>query len=135
MATGTAGSDAHYIVEQEISFIRKNFTFASGETVITVGKIAAGAIILGPISGVQLVTVFNDTTGSAMSIGVSGTAAKYAAALDLKTAVTFLPLDVTDAARRLTADETIIATVANTDDDGTTGEGEIVICFVADVDN
>lgn len=133
MATNTAGTVARQPHTQVISYLRKGFTYADDGTVLTVGVLPAGAVILKPISGVHVKTVFNAGSTNVLDVGTSANDDLFGTDLSLGTA-TFVPLDEAVGDYVLTADTTITATVDLTGTAATTGEGEIVICFVSDND-
>lgn len=132
MATNTAGTTARQLGIQAIHFLRKTIDEVSGST-ITVGTIPAGSLIIGPISGIQITTVFSGGNPAA-DIGITGTTQKYASALDLDAAVAFLPLDETAAIRVTTVDETIICTLTLDTPVAANGSAEVLIAYVPDID-
>lgn len=132
MATNTAGTVARQLPFQAINFLRKSISEADEGTTVTVGILPAGATIIGPISGIQLNVAFNGTSPIA-DIGVSGTAERFASDLALGT-IAFVPLDVTNALRTLAADTTILCAVSATGNDSTAGTGEVIICYIPDID-
>jgi hypothetical protein len=135
MATGTAGNTAFRNAKQTVSFFRKRIVFSDGAAQThTLGILRAGAMILGPISGVQVITAFNAVTTNLLDIGITGTLERFASDLALGT-VAFVPIDVTTALRVMAVDTPIIATVAMSGTAATTGEAEIVIAFICDNDN
>lgn len=133
MATGTAGSSARQMSFQAVHYLRKGFTYADDGSVLTVGVIPAGAVILKPISGVHVKTVFNAGTNNYLDIGTSADDDLFGTDLALG-AATFVPLDEAVGGYVVAADTTITATVDLTGTAATTGEGEIVICYIPDND-
>lgn len=131
MATNTAGTVARQLPFQAINFFRRTITSADAGTTFTLGTLPAGALMLMSISGIQINTVFNGTTPNA-DIGVTGTTQKWASALDLDAAVAWLPLDVDTAIRTVTVDTPIIVTV--TAPSASSGEAEVIVCYIPDID-
>ena len=133
MATGTAGSTALFNHTQQVSFLRKGISHGgvSAQTV-TIGTIPAGSLILLPLSGVLVTTIFDGTT-PVLDIGITGTLEKYGSDLAL-TAKAFVPIDVPTADMYVTADKTLIGTFAVTGTP-TAGAAIVIIAFVPNVDD
>lgn len=127
MATNTAGSTARELSFQAVHYLRKSLDEVSGAT-ITIGTIPAGSLILAPVSGVFVRTIFSGTSPT-VSLGITGTTAKWLSAGDLDAAVAFLPFGVTTADLIVNSDTTIIATLVL--DTPTTADGvaEVVIAY------
>jgi hypothetical protein len=135
MPTNTAGSTARNDNNQDIKYLRKRVTVAqqlAGLVTVTLGTIPSGAVILAPISGVDVNTVFNAGTNNRLNIGITGTTAKYASNSSLLTAG-FVAMAVA-VGHRVAADTTIIATLDITGTAATTGDVDIVIAFTVDND-
>lgn len=135
MATNTAGSTARDDVNQDVKYLRKKITVAqqlAGLVTVTIGVIPSGAIILAPISGVDVTTVFNAGTNNLVSIGITGTTTKYASGSSMAT-VGFVAMAVA-VGHRVAADTTLIATLNVTGTAATTGDVDIVIAFISDND-
>lgn len=134
MATNTAGTTARQLPFQAVHYLRCNLTETSATTG-TIGILPAGAIILTPISGVYVHTVFSGGN-PAVDVGISGSTQLYASALDLDAAVGFVVLDLNAGtpSLRVTVDTTLIYTL--TLDTPTTADGaaSIVIAYVVDND-
>lgn len=120
---------------QQVHFLRKRITFDGAGTnavgagaAFVIGRIPAGAIILGPISGVDVNTVFNAGTNNRLNIGIAGTPAKYAATSSLLTAG-FVPMAVA-AGHRVTVDTDILVTPDVTGTAATTGDVDVVIAYI-----
>jgi hypothetical protein len=136
MATNTAGSVARNDYTQSIDYLRVKFTVAdvaAGATTKTVGVLPAGATILSPISGVDVLTVFNAATNNRLNIGITGTTAKYASNSSLLTAG-FVAMAVA-VGHTVTVDTPIIATLDVTGGSQTTGDCTVVIAYVKANDN
>ena len=115
--------------KQNIQFLRKDITFADMGKLLTVGTIPAGALIIKPISGVQVNTVFNSATTTVLDIGTTADGDFFATDLDVKTAAAFVPVDEA-VSFSVAADTTITAQLAETGAAATAGSGVIVIAFV-----
>lgn len=112
---------------QCIQYIRKRFQFSDGAQTVLIGTIPAGAIILGPVSGVDVQTVFNYGTNNRVNIGITGTLAKYAANLSLTTAG-FVPMAVA-VGHHLDVDTEIYGQIDVTGTAGTTGDARFLIAY------
>ena len=132
MATNSAASVARTSHHQMIHYLRKSISFADAGTTVEVGTIPAGALILYPISGVNVNVAFDGDTTNTLDLGVTGTLEKYAGDLALGT-VAFVPMDVSTAVRVTSTDETIQAVVVSTAS-AAAGTAEIVIAFIPDND-
>lgn len=116
---------------QQIHYLRKSIAY-NDTFPVTVGKLPAGALIVKPISGVQVNTVFNAATTNVLDIGTDSNDDLYGTDLALGTA-TFVPLD--EAVSMVVAAETLItATYAQTGTAATAGAGEVVIAYIPDND-
>lgn len=127
---------ARLLNTQQIHYLRKGITFADNGVEVEVGTIPAGALVLKPISGVQVVTVFNAGTTNTLNIG-SQTPVNdddlYATLLALGVAA-FVPVDEAIGGFRVAQDTTITATVVLTGAAATTGDAEVVIAYIPDND-
>lgn len=113
---------------QNLQYIRKRIVFGDGATTVSVGTLPAGAVILAPISGVDVQTVFNYGTNNRINIGIAGTPAKYAANSSL-TAVGFVPMAVA-VGHHIDVDTEILVNLDLTGTVGTTGEARVLIAYV-----
>lgn len=118
---------------QQIHYLRKSIVFGDNGTALTVGKIPSGALILKPLSGVHVTTVFNAGTNNFLDIGTSADDDLYGTDLSLTT-TNFVPLDENVGTYLVSADTTITATVGLTGTAATTGAGEVVIAYIPDND-
>lgn len=116
--------DAGY---QNIQYLKRNVLFGSTGAFV-LGRIPAGSIIVAPISGVDVSTVFNAGTANTVSIGIAGTPAKYASASSLA-AVGFVPMAVA-VGHKVTVDTDILVTPAVTGTAPTTGDADVVLAFI-----
>lgn len=120
--------EARQYHHQLVHFCRKGITYADDGSSVLVGKLPAGACMVGPMCGMAVTTAFDGST--TINIGDASTAAKYASAL-VTTALGFVPFDV--AASPLVAEDTnIYAAVAGTSP--TAGAAEIILCYIPDTD-
>lgn len=119
---------------QQIHYLRRGFTFADDGTTITVGVIPANSIILKPISGVAVTTVFNAGSTNVLDIGPSTDSGTDLWATDLALgSLAFVPLD--EAVTNLVTVDTIVqAAVDLTGTAATTGAAEIIIAYIPDND-
>ncbi len=125
---------------QMVHYMRKGFTFADDGSELDVGTLPAGAVIIQPMSGIFVHTVFNAGTGNVADVGTNGGATgadddpdEFAADLALGT-VAFVPLDVASANYRPAVDTNITVSVDLTGTAATTGDAECIICYVLDND-
>lgn len=124
LQTGAPARDALY---QNIQYLKKKIVFGdTGAKVI--GTAPAGAIILKPISGLQIVTVFNAGTANVIDIGTTADDDLYGTDLS-GTAVAFVPLDEA-VSTYLTADTTFTVTPGLTGTAATTGEAWAIIAYI-----
>ena len=132
MATNTAGTAARQLPIQAVHFLRKGITFADRGVNLTVGIIPAGSLILAPISGVHVLTAFNGGGTDLVDIGTAGTPEQFGANLDVSS--TGVKVVAVSANMRVSVDTTIIASYADANGDASTGDAEIVIAYVPDID-
>ena len=129
MAVGTVARQYPW---QVVHYLRKTISSpADRGKVVTVGILPAGALILKPLSGVQVITAFTDGTNKLLDIGTSGNDDLFGTDLSLAT-IAFVPLDEA-VSMRVEADTTIIATPDLTGTAGV-GEAEVVIAYIPDND-
>ena len=134
MATGTAGSTARVYASQQIHYLRKSITFADDGTTVTVGTIPAGSLVLKPISGVAVTTVFNAGSTNVLDVGPSTDSGTDLWATDLALGTLgFVPID--EAVTNLVSVDTIVqAAVDLTGTAATTGAAEIIIAYIPEND-
>lgn len=114
--------------EQQIHYLRKRILFSDNGVAKTIGTIPAGAVILKPLSGIQVQQVFNAGTNNFIDVGTTADDDLYGTDLS-GTALAFVPLD--EAVRMdVTVDTTITATVGLTGTAATTGIADVVIAYV-----
>lgn len=127
------GTPARQYQHQMMHFLRLGLTYADNGVAKTVGVIPSGSLIVKAASGVHVVTVFNAGTSNVLDIGTSADDDLFGTDLALGTA-TFVPLDEAVGGYRVSADTTITATVALSGTAATTGDAEVVICYIPDTD-
>lgn len=132
MATNTAGDTARELSFQAVHFLRKRITFADYGTVVTVGKIPAGASVVG--GGVHVITAFNSSGTDLLDVGFIGSATDddaYATDLTMA-AVGFIALDELAATTNIqgTVTHTVTATPAQSVADATTGVADVIVWYV-----
>lgn len=120
----TTARDAGF---QNVQYYRKRVQFSDG--VLTWKfKIPAGAVILAPLSGVDVQTVFNFGTNNRVQVGDASGVSKYGLNLSLL-AAGFVPIAVA-VGHKVTVDTDIVFTVDNSGTAGTTGDAELVLAFI-----
>lgn len=129
MASGTNARQFH---QQMIHYLRKSFSYEDTGKVLTVGTLPAGAMILKPLSGVQVNEAFTAATNKQIDIGTAANDDLFGTDLSLA-ASAFVPLD--EAVDMVVAADTVItATPDLTGATNTAGKGVIVIAYLADND-
>lgn len=118
--------------EQQIQYLRKRYTFADVASTVTVGKIPAGASVVG--GGVHVITAFNATTTDVVNVGFIGAttnASGYATALTTA-AVGFIVLDELGSTTNIqgTVEHTITAAPTESGAASTAGVADIIIEYV-----
>lgn len=99
---------------------------------VEIGTVPAGALVLKPISGLQVDTAFNAGTSNAVDIGVSSNDDLYATDIAAG-AIAFVPLDEA-VALKMTADTTFYATYVPSGTAATAGAGTVVIAYIPQVE-
>lgn len=117
---------------QLVHYLRRNITFADTGVVLALGTIPAGSVILKPISGVNVTTVFNAATNNFMDIGTAATGDLYGTDLSLL-ALGFIPLD--EAVNYYVAVDTdLTATIQLSGGSQTTGAAVVIIAYIPNND-
>lgn len=136
MATNTAGSNARQYATQQVHYLRKGITFADEGTEVTVGRIPAGASVIG--GGVHITTAFDDT--STIDVGFKDGSSTddpnaYATAL-VATAIGFIALDELAATTNIqqTADHLVTVTLNDGSGNVSAGAADVIVLFVVDND-
>jgi hypothetical protein len=120
--------------QQVIHFLRKTISYADGQSaIITVGRLPAGAVVLAPMSGVCVTTVFNDATNKLVKIGVTGDDDIFDASASVATAG-FVPTHEANVFLIGSADIDVLCTHMRTGTAATAGAAEVVIAYIPDTD-
>ena len=120
----TTARDAGF---QNVQYYRKRIQYTDG--VLTWKfKIPAGAIILAPLSGVDVQTVFNFGTNNRVHIGDASNASKYGLNVSLAT-LGFARMAVA-VGHKVTVDTDVVFTVDNSGTAATTGDAELVLAYI-----
>lgn len=130
LQTGRPAMDTGY--DGFVHCLRKRITFADLGTTVTVGKMPAGAIVVG--GGVHVVTAFNSSGTDLLDVGFIGSttdADAYATDLTLA-AVGFLALDELAATTNIqqTVETTVTASPAQSVADATAGVADVVVYYI-----
>ncbi|MDO9381837.1 MAG: hypothetical protein Q7T86_03145 [Hyphomicrobiaceae bacterium] len=129
MATGTAGTSAKLYHTDQVHYLAKAISYADGATnVYTLGVLPAGAMIIKPMSGVQVNTVFNSGTNNLINFGTAADDDFFGTVMSLTTA-TFVPLDEA-VSMSVAADTTVTASLALSGTAATTGAGVALLAYV-----
>jgi predicted membrane metal-binding protein len=120
----TPARDAGY---QNVQYFRKRIQFSDAITTFTF-RIPAGSIILAPLSGVDVQTVFNAGTNNRLQIGISGAVSKYGLNVSMA-ALGFAPMAVA-VGHKVTVETDILFTVDVSGTAATTGDAELVLAFI-----
>ena len=117
---------------QNVQYLAKRITFADYGTVVTVGKIPAGASIVG--GGVHITTAFNSSGTDLLDVGFIGaTTDDDAYATDLTmAAVGYIALDELAATTNIqgAVEHTVTCTPAQSAADATAGVAWVIIQYV-----
>lgn len=132
MATGTAGTTARQYATMQTHYLRKRITFANAGTTVTVGKIPAGASVVG--GGVHVITAFNDSGTDLLDVGFIGSttdADGYATALVIS-AVGYIVLDELAATTNIqqTVDTTVTCLYTGQNANSSAGVADVIVFFV-----
>lgn len=116
---------------RQIHYLRKDLTFADNTFEREVGVLPAGSLILKPLSGVNVSTVFNAGTANVLDIGTESPVNDddlFGTDLSL-TALAFVPLDEA-VSQLVTGDTLVTATLGLTGTAATTGAAQVVIAYI-----
>lgn len=132
-----SGPSARVLQSQTIHFLRKRINYVSNGTTITVGKLPAGASVIG--GGVHVVTAFNDSGTDTLIVGFIGSTTDdnaYATLLDLS-AVGWIVLDELAATTNIqqTVEATVTCVYAGQNSNATAGVADVIIWYVPNTDN
>lgn len=125
--TGVPARDIGYDVVQCLS---TSFVFGENGVVKVLGTIPANSLILKPMGGVQVTTVFNAGTSNTLNIGSTADDDLFGTLLALG-ALAFVPLDEAIGGFFVTSDTTITATLVLTGTAATTGAARVVIPYIS----
>lgn len=128
MATNTAATNARLYHTDQVHYLAKDFTYADDGSVLSLGYLPAGAVILKPMSGVAVHVAFNAGTTNVLDIGTAANDDLYGTDLALGS-IAFVPLDEA-VSMTVAADTLVTATVDLTGTAATTGSGTVIIAYV-----
>lgn len=138
MATGTAGTDARQYHTAQVHYLRKRITYAIENTVIDIGRIPAGASVIG--GGVHVITAFNDTGTDTLDVGFRDGSTTddpdgYATIMDLS-AVGFIALDALSGTANIqqTADAIVTCRYNGENNNADAGVADVIVTYVVDND-
>lgn len=117
------------IQTQQITYFRKTIDYTDNATVIDVGVLPAGALVLKPLSGIAVNTAFNGTSQT-FDLGTSDNTDLWATDLSLSV-TTFVACD--ESVSFLVTAVTLVQCVF-TSTSASAGEGEVIIAFICDND-
>lgn len=122
---------------QHVQILRKRITYLTNGTTVTVGKLPAGASVVG--GGVHVVTAFNDSGTDTLIVGFIGSTTDdnaYATLLDLS-AVGFIVLDELAATTNIqqTVEATVTCVYAGQNSNATAGVADVIVEYVCNNDN
>lgn len=126
----TPGRQFH---DQAIHFLRKTITYATENTQVFVGTLPAGAVIVKPMSGVMVTTVFNDSGTDTFDIGTTATADLYGTVM-AGTALNFVALDE-NVSGKVTTATGIYVRYNGQNNNASAGEAEVIIAYVPATDS
>lgn len=130
MTTNTAGTNARLYHTHQVHYLRRAISFSDGASaVLNVGTIPAGSTVIR--GGVVVTTAFNAGSGNVLDIGTSADDDGFATDLALGT-VGVIAADemATTNDAYVTADTTIIATLALTGTAATAGAGFVWVEYL-----
>lgn len=121
---------------QLVHTLRKRITYVNNGTTITVGKLPAGAIVVG--GGAYVVTGFNDSGTDTLIVGFIGSTTDdnaYATLLDLS-AVGYIVLDELAATTNIqqTVDATVTCVYAGQNSNATAGVADVIVNYICNND-
>lgn len=128
MATNTAATNARLYHTDQVHYLAKDFTYADDGSVLSLGYLPAGAVIIKPMSGVSVHVAFNAGTTNVLDIGTAANDDLYGTDLALGS-IAFVPLDEA-VSMTVAADTLVTATVDLTGTAATTGSGTVIIAYV-----
>lgn len=132
-----SGPSPRVSLEQHVHFLRKRIHYSDNGNTITVGKLPAGASVIG--GGVHIVTAFNDSGTDTLIVGFIGSTTDdnaYATLLDLS-AVGYIVLDELAATTNIqqTVDATVTCKYVGQNSDATAGVADVIVTYIPNTDN
>lgn len=132
-----SGPSARNTGLQTIHTLRKRITYVSNGTTVTVGKIPAGACVVG--GGAFVVTGFNDSGTDTLIVGFIGSTTDdnaYATLLDIS-AVGYIVLDELAATTNIqqSVDTTVTCVYAGQNSNATAGVCDVIVNYVCNNDS
>lgn len=132
-----SGPSARTDGTQHTHFLRKRFTYTSNGTVLTVGKLPAGASVTG--GGIHIITAFNDSGTDTADVGFIGSTTDdnaYATLLDLS-AVGWIVLDelATTTNIQQSVDTTVTVRYNGQNSNATAGIADVIVYYAPNTDN
>lgn len=132
-----SGPSARNTGLQLVHTLRKRITYLNNGATITVGKLPAGAIVVG--GGAYVVTGFNDSGTDTLIVGFIGSTTDdnaYATLLDLS-AVGYIVLDelATTTNIQQTVDATVTCVYAGQNSNATAGVADVIVNYICNNDN
>lgn len=132
-----SGQSARVHPLQSTHFIRKRVNYLTNGTVITLGKIPAGASVTG--GGVHIITAFNDSGTDTMDVGfIGGTTDDnaYATLLDVS-AVGWIVFDelATTTNIQQSVDTQVTVRYNGQNSNATAGVADVIVFYVPNTDN
>lgn len=128
MPTNTAATNARLYHTDQVHYLAKDFTYADDGSVLSLGYLPAGAVIIKPMSGVAVHVAFNAGSANVLDIGTAANDDLYGTDLALGS-IAFVPLDEA-VSMTVAADTLVTATVDLTGTAATTGSGTVIIAYV-----
>jgi hypothetical protein len=131
-----SGPSARVDGSQNTHFLRKRITYLNNGATVTVGKLPAGASVVG--GGVHVVTAFNDSGTDTLIVGFIGSTTDdnaYATLLDLS-AVGYIALDELAATTNIqqTVDATVTCVYAGQNSNATAGVADVIVLYIPNSD-
>lgn len=132
-----SGPSARNDGSQHTHTLRKRISYTSNGTTVTVGKLPAGASVIG--GGVHVITAFNDSGTDTLIVGFIGSTTDdnaYATLLDLS-AVGYIVLDELAATTNIqqTVEATVTCVYAGQNSNATAGVADVIILYIPNNDS
>ena len=118
-----------------VQYLRRDITYLNDGQTVDVGTLPAGSIILSPISGMYVTTIFNGGGNNYVDIGASTDSGTNNLATQLSgLSIAFVVLAEVATAGPLIATDTKIVALVTSTSSPSAGAATIVIAFVEDND-